>query len=392
MAAAKYVSVGYGIYKSSFSGVYFHRPTVNGKRTWKSLETSNLTHAKAKLKTPAPAKINPDITAGEVIRRYQADDYPDGNRETRPERMHHLEESNCKVVLPWWDGIKLPDISLATCDRYCDWRVAEIQKVKPKCKGLRAVDLDLNTVSNAFIWAVRVELCRYNPLSERHIYCVSKHVKHCRDFMPHSADELHDAGSLLFENIRSFVLGFQYIFEGMSGLRTCEVLRLRTDAAPYEPGWVTPDGKTLCVRRGKGQSNVNPFCTIHPGLAAVLDASAKWRAQCAPDSPWYFPSPADPSKPLGSESIAHALIRISKKYGRKLRSHGARAFYVLVRRSNGASDVTISYELGHTTGGATIKSTYGGVPENWLLGDGPKLAWLPNGKLAWDRTESVGKQ
>jgi len=68
------------------------------------------------------------------------------------------------------------------------------------------------------------------------------------------------------------VLAWQALLEAMTGLRTCEALQLRADAAPYEPGWITPDGKTLGVRRAKGQQNVNPFVEIWDGLRSVLDA------------------------------------------------------------------------------------------------------------------------
>jgi hypothetical protein len=51
----------------------------------------------------------------------------------------------------------------------------------------------------------------------------------------------------------STVLGYQALVEGLAGLRTIEALRLRTDAQPNEPGCITPDTNSLCVRRAKGQ-------------------------------------------------------------------------------------------------------------------------------------------
>jgi len=92
--------------------------------------------------------------------------------------------------------------------------------------------------------------------------------------MPGNADELHKLAALFFGGERSQleVLAWQALLEAMTGLRTCEALQLRADAAPYEPGWITPDGKTLGVRRAKGQQNVNPFVEIRDGLRSVLDA------------------------------------------------------------------------------------------------------------------------
>ena len=104
--------------------------------------------------------------------------------------------------------------------------------------------------------------------------CSENYIDHCREFMPGNADELHKLAALFFGGERSQleVLAWQALLEAMPGLRTCEALQLRADAAPYEPGWITPDGKTLCVRRAKGQQNVNPFVEIRDGLRSVLDA------------------------------------------------------------------------------------------------------------------------
>ena len=49
-------------------------------------------------------------------------------------------------------------------------------------------------------------------------------------------------------------------------------------------------------------------------------------------------------------------------------------------RSQGATDACIAFELGHTSGGACVTSTYGGVPESWRNGGGPNLKWMPEGK------------
>lgn len=69
--------------------------------------------------------------------------------------------------------------------------------------------------------------------------------------MPHDTEALHEIASLLFADIRAETLGWQMMFEAFTGLRTCEALRMRTDAQPHEPGWITADGKSLCVRRAK---------------------------------------------------------------------------------------------------------------------------------------------
>lgn len=201
--------------------------------------------------------------------------------------------------------------------------------------------------------------------------------------MPADADELHLAARLLMLSPASVVLGFQLLVEGLTGLRTIEALALRRNAGPNEPGWTTPDGKSLCVRRAKGQESVNPFCAINDGLREVLDQLNRWLDKNYPDSPWFFPSSLKPGCACAKGTLAQALRRIRKRLPRKITSHGLRAFFVTVRRSHGILDTQIAWEIGHTSGGRTISNVYGGVPPHWLQGDGPKMSWRPSKEPAW---------
>jgi hypothetical protein len=126
---------------------------------------------------------------------------------------------------------------------------------------------------------------------------------------------------------------------------------------------------------------------VREGLDAHLKAHAKWKEENYPDSPHFFPSHC--GGVVDNGALGHALLRIAPKLKKKLTSHGMRAFYVLVRRSQGASDEQIAWELGHQSNGACIRSTYGGVPDNWRKGGGPNLKWLPtNVKPAWETMPS----
>ena len=392
MSEIKLGKIADGIYRRK-GGMLFERPWSKGKRTWNSLKTKNLKLEKEEYhrrKSGVP-KANPtSVTCGDVIRRYQKDDYPDDQRQKRPDRAHELETRFCTNLLPFWDTINVDSVTNATCDRYCDYRVKLIKAAQADRDGTRAVDLDLNTLSNAFNWATRVELAKTNPVANRPLYHAASKVHHCRETMPHNVDELHKLATVFFNRrSNSAVLGWQSLIEGLTGLRTCEALLLRTDAGPYEPGWVTEDGKSLCVRRAKKQHAVNPFCSVHDGLRAVSDAHAAWKEEYYPDSPWYFPSPDDPTVAVGPSALARALLRLdSGAIGHKVTSHGLRAFYVLVRRSQGATDSQIAAELGHTTGGSTVERVYGGCPINWLNGGGLNLSWVPR-KVAWEPSEAV---
>lgn len=87
--------------------------------------------------------------------------------------------------------------------------------------------------------------------------------------------------------------------------------------------------------------------------------------------------------------LAREEIEALKKLTKKLTSHGMRAFYVLIRRSQGASDEQIAFEIGHSSNGACIKNTYGSAPESWKNGGGPNLSWLPE-VPAWAELEKNG--
>ena len=47
-------------------------------------------------------------------------------------------------------------------------------------------------------------------------------------------------------------------------------------------------------------------------------------------------------------------------------------------------DAQIAWEIGHSSGGATLAEVYGGIPPGWLAGKAPKFDWLPpKQQVAW---------
>lgn len=387
---------GTEIYKRTSNGTYYERPAINGIRTFRSLKTKNQRDALAEWskreakreqgEDPQP-KQKQGVTVGDVLKKYKEDHYPDRNRKVRPETMMKSEAANCINLYQFWKIIRVDDITLAECDRYHDWRV----KTVTKGSGDRTVDLELNTLRNALVWSARCELIKHIP--PPHVwkrYRESGEVQHCREFMVHDANELHKITLMMFKSEghnggRSQVLGWQILIEGYTGLRTIEALGLRFDAKPYEPGWISEDGNSLCVRRAKDPKNksLNPFVEINEGLKQTFEAFSKWHKFKHPESPWYFPSPRVPDQAVDESCLSHAMAkRISKALGRKITSHGLRAFYVTVRRSHGIPDAQIGWEIGHEPG-QTLAEVYGGVPPHWMAGGGPKMSWLPAGEPAW---------
>jgi integrase len=214
--------------------------------------------------------------------------------------------------------------------------------------------------------------------------------------MPISGTELHNLARYFFERSQSEVLGWQILLEAMTGCRTSEILKLRWDAKHRgEAGFI--EGDWLWISRSKG--GVKPFCQIHPALKETLRWLKAWRNARHPESPWFLPSSRKtngaPRKnrvtgilPVALKSLTHALADAGKKVaGAKRTSHGLRAFYVTVRRSQGITDAQIADEIGDKSGASIITSTYGAVPPNWR--GAAKLSWMPGKgcKPAW---ESLG--
>jgi hypothetical protein len=151
------------IWRNNVSGMLYERPKINGKFTFRSLMTKNQKHAKEEFHRRRSGVTNTSkistITTGAVIRKYQESDYPDQQRQPRPARMHELEERNCKVLMSFWDKVPVDEVTIANCDRYHDTRCSKMVRGG----GHRAVDLDLNTLSNAFVWACRCEMVQAEP-------------------------------------------------------------------------------------------------------------------------------------------------------------------------------------------------------------------------------------
>ncbi len=384
--------------------MYYERPRINGKPTFRSLETNHektarqtlaqnqLNHAKSKVgAAPDPYAKKVLTTTGDIIRRYIADNCPDRRRAQRPIQARKAQKRACEMLLGYWDNMPIENVNLQTMDSYCDHRLKQIRASKIiRGPGHTTIDSELGALSNAFTWAVRCGLAKYNPVyGQRVKYVNSRDVKHCREFMPRDAEELHAIARRLFtSDIRTVVCGWQYLFEAFTGVRTQEALRLRADAAPGQPGHIIVDKQTGAwkqIEMSRCKGGVNPYIAITPELRQLLDALFQWRKIAWPESPWYFPGYNTSGKSPANKATLGKNLHASRKHlGRKLTSHGARAYFVTAWRSWGKSDVEISIMIGHRGGPQLLSTTYGAVPTNWLQGDGPKMTWIPTtGDPAW---------
>jgi integrase len=262
-------------------------------------------------------------------------------------------------------------LSVPVLDRYAMARQAEIKA--RGWTGSRTVDREIQTLSNAFAYAKRAGVVVSNPLrDDRPRYYRPSQARHARDCAPASGKELHAIARTLADDPHGEVLAWQYIFAAMTGCRTSEILRLRIDAAPRMPGCL--EGDWLWIARSK--SGVNPFVVLHPDLREAIKAHRAWLHARHPSVPWWFPSPRVKGQAVDSHALAHALRRVTEAMGIPARTaHGARAYYVTLRRSQGIGDPQIAAEIGDKSV-ALISNTYGQVPPGWR--GGPELSWLPS--------------
>jgi len=336
--------LGGGLYRYQKTGTLYERPVIGGHRTFRSLRTNHERSARQKMAAnqvaqakaeagagPSPYAPKVYVTVGEVIDRYQLDGCPDRHRQPRPILMRKAEQRHCSRLLPFFRSMNIDEVTLAQLDKYCDRRTAEMTRGA----GLRTVDMELGTLSNAFVWAVRLEMIRYNPLaSRRPKYAQEKHIQHCREFMASGADQLHDIARWMFTatGAPGESAAWQFLFEAFTGVRTSEALALRMDAPPGGPGHIIIDqatGAWKCLEIGRCKSGINPFVIITPEIETMLRALFNWKRARYPESPWFFPSPRKwGEQALDKTTLAHRLGEASEHFGRKFTSHGARAYYV----------------------------------------------------------------
>jgi integrase len=297
-----------------------------------------------------------------------------------------LREETFRVnMITQWRGANEPadQMTAEKWRAYRDWRIKHVKRWSKG--GDRAVDKEKNTLSNIFRCAIRHQSqtgITANPMAhEIERFRSADKVEHCRDHMPRSGDELHAIARALFQESRSQVLAWQMLLEAMVGQRSSHTLQLRWDAQDKtKPGYIS--GGKLYLFRSTSSKGTYGHIEIHSALAQLLDALKAWRDKKHPESPWYFPSPADPTKPVAPASLTHRLANITKVLDLPKRtSHGMRSYYVNVRRSMGWSDEKIALHIGHTTRGKLIVEVYG-------EGLDYKLDWLPsNGIPAWGTPE-----
>jgi hypothetical protein len=343
------------------------------------------------------------LLTGELIDDYLQADCPDRRRRARVGRSLKDHKRLLAVARTWWAEKNPAEIRASDCDAYHSHRR---DKVGVNSKGSharqggdRAVELELQSLSDALGWACRQGKLASNPLASRPRYVDRAKVRHARSTMPGSADELHRLAADLFSDPRSEVFGWQLLLEAYTGLRTHEVLHLRADARrdglDVTPGFI--DEKYLYVCRGK--KGRNPRIRLddpeRPNIRPLLQRIAAWRAIRYPQSVWLLPGRG--GERSSQRGLTHALqesvtkLAIVDRHGKPVvrTSHGARAYYASVRLASGRDPEEVARELGQRSGDTLIRDVYGVEPDDFCAEQWTSLAevltWLPKAvPAAWE--------
>jgi integrase len=387
-----YTRVAPGIYRDSRTGNFYERPKIDGRPTWRKLPARTIAGAKdilAARRTDQARHVHglakdpyakPPMVIGEIIKAYISSGCPSRSH-IRVGKLLKQEAGRCNKIAAFFLNDFPSNIKQA---HYQSYRVARKKQQKDGFDGGAMVDLELRTLRAAVAWAVKTGLISECKLASAPKFAPRK-ITHCRELMPKSTTELHALAAHLFDDPRSASSGWQLLLEAFTGCRTSEVLRLRTDAKPREPGFI--EWQWLWLGRAKG--GINPFALIHPDLRRLLDALLRWKAKHFPDNPYFIPSPRLPGRPLNNIALVKVLQRAASHLSDGPRtSHGLRAYYVTVRRSQGISDAQIAAEIGDRTGASIISRVYGEVPPNWQGMEG--MTWCPKDKpAAWEVFECM---
>jgi integrase len=373
-------AIGGGVYADKEGGFWI-RPTINGKRTWEKIPSRFKAEA-LKIGTARIEEISnnqygtlepSDVTT--IIVKFIGNGCPNSFLEARGDASQEAYRLRLASIDQFFGLKNAKDLRLSDCLDYAKWRMQRAQQGT----GARSAEIDLQALSNVLNWAVSMNFIEVNPILRRPRFVKSSEVRHCRDCAPENIDQVHSVARRLFLDKRSAPLGWQLLFEALTGCRTSEILAMRYDAKPQEPGWYNE--KALYVARLK--HGINPWIPMTPPLWELIGQHSDWMLVQMGDSKSFFLS-TDNVNPVSSGALTKRLESVCKELGfKKWTSHGLRSFYVTVRRSQGAPDAQIAGEIGDKTV-SLISSTYGDRPPNWVGGD--VLSFTPE-TPAWNDFE-----
>lgn len=377
---------------------YFKLPTADRDaiRTAKDILNGRTKHADEFTAFMAQRDARRSVTLGQLATAWIAAGLQFSKTKPREKSAADRLEATLNRALPFWKDLTPTTITATQHEDYVLWRRNNV-RCGTHFKGDRSADLELGALSSMCQWAILTGRLKENPFATRSTFATE--VKHCHESMPAGDDQFHQILTWLIQYGGPLGPGnAAYLaFCALSGLRPGEPAALQycrplrgfpTNFETALPGQIyrTPDG-TWRMKVHRLKNGQNPAILIHPALRDFL---CTWRAyhrkhfkNLDPTSRWLFPN-STPHNLLDSLHAATTALGLPA-----MKPHGfGRAYYVRVRRSQGADDTTIAVELGQTTNGKLIRSTYGD-PTDPVGGN--RHDWLPAGpaKAAWKLFSSL---
>ncbi len=327
-------------------------------------------------------------TVASLAQMWSAQNYSQPNGTPRTEEARARLAPILARALRWWASRTADTITPPDLLAYAQARRAA---VRAGSNGGRTVDMELQSLSNLFQWALFAGHVNGNPFASRPTFADPAAVSHSSERAPDNDEQLHALCAHIWSAGHP-VAAAQLMFQALTGLRPGEPAALRFDAHATRdggtPGWIytrTVDGitiPTLAIAREKG--GTNPAVRVHPVLRAFLDwwLPTVAKIKCGPQ--FWFPGDGDgPLHPPGAEThaLSGPLRAACAALGtHRITPHAMRAYYVTVRRSAGVDDATIGHELGENTGPKLIARTYGSPSA--VIGNGLH-DWLPADAAPW---------
>ena len=372
--------IGPSLYRRG--GVISARIRINGVRTFRSTGTNDEATARKVLKTwrdeqvllshgiepPSHALARKKLTVGDIVNDYVEAGYPDRKMRKKAPTTILTEKKALIRVCAFFGSTIAESITLKQLDDYRRWRSnggyqwVVAGKIHKSRAGDAPVDIELQSLGNAFAFAVRSEKLKANPLAGRTRYHSGKNTHHCREFAP-KADELEAIAKHMRQH-RFEAEANLTLFLAFSGLRISEALGLT---------WAAIDRKQGIINVKRSKNGINPWVPILPEMESLLDRMQKMNDK----NSLLFPSVLDPAKPLVYQTFLFRLrVTSSKLNFRRVRPHGLRSFFVTQCREAGLTDADIASLIGDRSGPAIISTTYGDVRSEHLQNQARRIRLL----------------
>lgn len=353
------------------------RVCVDGKRKWLSTGTDDPSTARIIYKTWQEEQIlrahgvepkshalqRQKLTVNDVIDNYVHDGMPDRKLNQKAATTIVTETKHLTKLRVFFGGKAAMSIARKDCDDYRRWRTTGgytwIQHGKSRKSKAhdKLIDLELQTLANAFALAYRQEKLRTNPLVGRPRYHSGKNTRHCREVAPTSRELLIIEESLRqrsYETIADCVM-----FLAFSGLRINEALPLKWSTVDWEQ-------QIILVKRekqgGRNWASRNDWVAIEEDMQGLLNKMLLRRG----DNEFLFPTSDTSPNPIPYQTVYGRLIRTVRLLKmHRVTPHGLRSYFVTQCRESGLPDTEIAELIGDKSGARIIAETYGDVrPEH----------------------------